>query len=287
MHRILVLVGAHRHDADDRGDETEGARDQRKEHHAEHAGREVDAGPGGAHGEPAAEDHRADVLRGRRLEQVRAAARAVAHVVADEIRDDGGVARVVLRNPRFHLADEVRTHVGRLGVDTAAELGEERHEARPEAVADDQERDLLVGDSERAHEGEQAADAEQAHGDDEQPGDGAAAQCDLQCAVEARAHRRRRPEVSPDGHEHADVACDARAERAEHEGERGRDRHVEGRGGVVRVVRPDGGVEHEDEHGDAGADHRDSPVLPAEERPSLMAAAMSCICGVPVSAAST
>ena len=35
-----------------------------------------------------AEDHRADVLGGGRLEQVRATAGAVADVVADEVRDD-------------------------------------------------------------------------------------------------------------------------------------------------------------------------------------------------------
>ena len=75
-----------------------------------------------------AEDHRADDLGGRRLEEVGAAAGAVADVVADEVGDDGRVARVVFGDAGFDLADEVGADVGGLGVDTAAELGEEGDE---------------------------------------------------------------------------------------------------------------------------------------------------------------
>ena len=78
-----------------------------------------------------AEDHRADVLGGGRLEEVGAAAGAVADVVADEVGDDARVARVVLGDARLDLADEVGADVGGLGVDAAAELGEERHEEAP------------------------------------------------------------------------------------------------------------------------------------------------------------
>ena len=92
-----------------------------------------------------AQDHGADVLGGRGLEQVGAAAGAVADVVAHEVRDDGGVARVVLGDARLDLADEVGADVGGLGVDTAAELGEEGHEGGAEAEADDQERRLVDG----------------------------------------------------------------------------------------------------------------------------------------------
>jgi hypothetical protein len=57
------------------------------------------------------QDHGADVLGGRRLEEVGTAARAVADVVADEVRDDGRVARVVLGDARLDLADEVGADV--------------------------------------------------------------------------------------------------------------------------------------------------------------------------------
>ena len=48
------------------------------------------------------------------------AASAVAHVVANEIRDHGGVARVVFRDAGFDLAHKVRAHIGCLGIDAAA-----------------------------------------------------------------------------------------------------------------------------------------------------------------------
>ena len=100
-------------------------------------------GPAGRQGDAVdgdAEDHRADVLGGGRLEEVGAAAGAVADVVADEVRDDAGVARVVLGDAGLDLADEVGADVGGLGVDAAAELGEEGDERGAEAEADDQER---------------------------------------------------------------------------------------------------------------------------------------------------
>src|SRR5437660_1450341 len=146
----------------------------------------------------AAEDHRPDVLRRRRFEQVGAAARAVADVVTHQVGNDGRVAWIVLRDAGLDLPDQIRAHVGRLGVDPAAELREERHEARAEAVADDQQRNLLVGDAEGAHRREETPHAEEAHGDDEEAGDGAAAERDLERAVEARAHRGSGPQVGPD-----------------------------------------------------------------------------------------
>ena len=83
--------------------------------------------------ESGGQDDGADILGRGGFEQVRAAARAVAHVVAHQIRDHGGIAMVVLRNPRFHLAHQVRTHIGGFCVDTPAELREERHKTGAEA----------------------------------------------------------------------------------------------------------------------------------------------------------
>ena len=92
-----------------------------------------------------AEDHRADVLGGGGLEEVRAATGAVADVVADEVRDDARVAGVVLGDALLDLADEVGPDVGGLRVDAATELGEQRHERGAEAEADDEERRLGDG----------------------------------------------------------------------------------------------------------------------------------------------
>ena len=140
-HRVLlaVVLGEERHgrQADDRREDAERAQDQREHDPLDVAGHGVDGD---------AEDHRADVLGGHRLEEVGATAGAVADVVADEVGDDGRVARVVLGDAGLDLADEVGADVGGLGVDTTAELGEQGDEAGAEAEADDQERrDLPAG----------------------------------------------------------------------------------------------------------------------------------------------
>ena len=90
-----------------------------------------------------AKNHRADIFRRRGFEQIRAAAGAIANVIADKIRDDRGVARIVFRNSRLHFANKVGADVRRFGIDAAAELGEERDEGRAKAVPDDGERNFL------------------------------------------------------------------------------------------------------------------------------------------------
>src|SRR5207237_1061677 len=100
---------------------------------------------------------------------------AVADIVADEVRDDGCVARIVLRDAGFDLADEVGAHVRSLRINSAAELREERDEARAEAEADDEEGgDLRRVIEDAAVDEEDARDAEQAQRDDEEARNGAA-----------------------------------------------------------------------------------------------------------------
>ncbi len=82
--------------------------------------------------EQAAEQHRRDDGHRVGLEEVRSHARAVAHVVADVVGDHRGVARIVFRNARFDLADEIRADVRTLGEDAAAESREDRDERAAE-----------------------------------------------------------------------------------------------------------------------------------------------------------
>src|SRR4029077_14282407 len=110
------------HDADDRGDQAEGARYQRKQDAAQaEVGKQTDP-----------ENHGADVFRGGRFEQVGAAAGTVADVVTHQVGNHRRVARVVFGNARLHLADEVGADVGGFRVDAAAELGEQRDERSAE-----------------------------------------------------------------------------------------------------------------------------------------------------------
>ncbi len=68
---------------------------------------------------------------------------AVADVVADVVRDDGRVARVVLGDARLDLADEVGADVGGLREDAAAEPGEHRDQRAAEREADQVARRVL------------------------------------------------------------------------------------------------------------------------------------------------
>ena len=71
-----------------------------------------------------------------------------------------GIARIVFGNSGFDFADQVSADVGRLGIDTAAQLGEERDERCAETVADDCERNLLRIMAERFKQRVKPADAE-------------------------------------------------------------------------------------------------------------------------------
>ena len=126
MHRVFVFAAVHDAHAHDAGDEVDGLHDQREENALESEDRI----------ERRAEDHGADVFGGGRFEDVRAAARAVADVVADEIGDDGRVARIVFGNAGLDLADQVGAYVRGLGINAAAQLGEERDQRSSEAEAD-------------------------------------------------------------------------------------------------------------------------------------------------------
>ena len=84
-----------------------------------------------------AEDDRRDERHLVRLEQVGGHAGAVADVVAHVVGDGGRVARVVLGDAGFDLADEVGADVGGLGEDAAADTEEQREQRAAEPEADE------------------------------------------------------------------------------------------------------------------------------------------------------
>src|SRR5699024_9515896 len=81
-------------------------------------------------------------------------------VVAHVVGDHGRVARVVLGNARFDLADEVRADVGRFRVDAAADAGEQAHEARPERETDEGFHRVAESEEQEEHH-EETADTKQ------------------------------------------------------------------------------------------------------------------------------
>ena len=207
VHRVFVFAAVNDAHADDARDRVDGLHDQREED-------ALDAEDGI---ERRAQDHRADVFRGGGLEDVRAAARAVADVVADQVGDHGRVARIVFGDAGLDLADQVRADVGGLGVNAAAQLREQCHQRRAEA-----ESYQLVGNLLRIME--PAEDAETAArrraGRAPRPPDPVTApprSAILQRLSDARARRRADSDIGADRDAHAAVAGQRRASRADDE----------------------------------------------------------------------
>ncbi|MNI28248.1 hypothetical protein D3C73_820160 [compost metagenome] len=106
----------HKQRADDRSDDRHTAQHQRIQHR-------IGAGLGQ---HQAAQQHGGD--HGDRIgfKQVGGHAGAVADVVTDVVGDHRRVARVVLGNARFDLADQIGADIGPLGEDAAAQAREDR-----------------------------------------------------------------------------------------------------------------------------------------------------------------
>ena len=172
-------------------------------------------GVGGIEGHQGqAQDQRGDDGDLVALEDVGGHAGAVADVVADEVGDDGRVARVVLGDVLLDLADEVGADVGGLGVDAAADSHEQGEQRAAEA-----ESEQGVG-SGRAEDDEDDGAAEQAQAVGQHPGDRAGVVGDGQGLVEAAPGGGCGPDVGLDGHAHAELADEERERRAHDEGDR-------------------------------------------------------------------
>ncbi len=219
--RHAAAVGAarrHREDPDHRGE------------HADRGDQQREGQPGVAEGD-LAEDEGGHEGHGVGLEEVRRHARAVADVVAHVVRDGGGVARVILGDALFDLADEVRADVRGLGEDAAADAHEHRQQRGPEAEA---LQDLgRVGRVDEYYAGR----AEQAQPHGEHADDAARAESDLRGLVRdlgevlgrpALGWRRltggrRDPHIAAHREPHADIAGRRREESADQEKDRASD----------------------------------------------------------------
>ena len=144
------------------------------------------------------EQDRGDHGHGVRFEEVGRHARAVTDVVADVVRNDCGVARIVLGDAGLDFAHKVRADVSRLGVDPTTQPGEHRNEARAEGQAH-QNIGILEDQVRGGH-------SQQAEANHHETGDGAAAERDLQRFVQAATGSFGGAHVRPHGDVHADVS---------------------------------------------------------------------------------
>ncbi len=237
----------HDGDADDGGDEIDRLDDQGKEN-------ALDAEDGK---ERRAQDHGADVLSRGGFEDVRATARAVANVVANEVGDHGRVAGIVFGDASLNLADEIGAYIGRFGVNAAAKLREEGYQGCAKAKADQ-----FIGRGlrmlEAAEEEEEDADAEQRESHDHESGDRATTQGGLERPAEAGAGRAGRADIGPDGDKHAGEAGEPRTDGANQKA----DDDLVGEGSGERREPISNKEEHGQHHGDDG----DGSILPGHER---------------------
>ncbi len=136
-----------------------------------------------------AQNHRGDDRDFVAFENVGRHTGAVADVIADVIGNRGGVTRIVFGNAGFQLSDQVGPHVGRFGVNAAADSHEQGQQRAAEAEA----QQGLVGVFAVDQEDDRAAQQSQAVG--QHAGDRAGAISQLQrrrqnCVWAAAATRK-------------------------------------------------------------------------------------------------
>ncbi|OPZ81450.1 MAG: hypothetical protein BWY77_00638 [bacterium ADurb.Bin431] len=126
--------------------------------------------------------------------EVSAHAGDVADIVADVVGDGGRIARIILRDVGFDLADQVGPDIRRLGVDAAADAGEEGlgrgAHAESQHGGGDQDQIMAVttlDGIDMAQDEKPERNVEQGQTDDHQPHHRTAAEGDAQAAVQGLA----------------------------------------------------------------------------------------------------
>ena len=207
VHDLAAFAGGDEEGADDGRDDGNRAEHQRKQHRS----------LAHVHHHQAAQQHGGDQGDGVGFEQVGRHAGAVADVVADVVGDDRRIARIVLGNAGFDLADQVRAHVGALGEYAAAQARENRDQRAAEGETD-QRAQGAFRIAEQAQHGEVVAgDAEQPQAHHQHAGDGAAAERDFERGVDALMRGLRGAHVGAHRDEHADIAGEPRENGAHRE----------------------------------------------------------------------
>ena len=197
-----------------------------------------------------AEEHDGDERDRVGLEEVGGHAGTVADVVADVVGDHGRVSRVVLGDSRLDLADEVGADIGGLGVDAAAEAGEDRDQRAAEGKTDEVLGCGVLALVEPLDENPVVAGhAEQPEADNQQARDRPGGECDPQRRRDALLGCLRGTDVRADRDVHPDEAGCRREDGADQEADRRIPAEV--------VPEPD---DEEEDDGDEG----DRRVLAAE-----------------------
>ncbi len=152
------------------------------------------------------------------LEKIGRHAGAIADIVADIVGDGRGIARIVFRDSRFDLADEIGADIRAFGENAAAETGEDRNQRGAETERDKRiNRFAAVGIMmQRAGENEIiGSDANQSEAGDEHARDRARLEGNVEARGQGLGRGLRRADIGANRHIHADEAGGARQNRAD------------------------------------------------------------------------
>ena len=213
------LLRAHEEDADDREQDAH----RGDQHRCQHGFHLQGFGTGRRKGRSAQRrrgQHRAAIA----LVKVGAHAGHVAHIVAHVVGDGRGVARIILGDARLDLAHQIGAHIGRLGVDAAADTCEQglRRGAHAESQhrrRDDHEFLRPCGIDKPGQNHVPERDVQQSEAHDHQTHHRTAAESDFQTAVQRLPCGIGRAGRSVGGGFHTEVAGQSREESARDEGE--------------------------------------------------------------------
>ena len=148
------------------------------------------------------------------LEQVRAHAGHVADIVTDVIRDNRRVSRVILRDARLNLTDQVGTDIGCLRIDTAAHTGKQCDGRCTQAEA---RKHIHVAGDQVDHADAQHAEACHAHTHDR-----TACECGGQGSIHTVLSRRiGGADIRLNRNGHAEIAGQRGEQGAEHKADGG------------------------------------------------------------------
>ncbi len=221
VHRAHDVVAAAQADevgANDRGDDADAA-DQQRQRHQRHQVVCVFQQQRSQH-------HRGADSYDIGFEQVGCHARAVAHVVAHVVGDNGRVARVVLGNSCFDLAHQVGPDICRLGKDPAAQTREDRDERCSECQRGKRLDNgaVIAADGVASHVDQivvEHRDGEQREAGHQHAGDRTGPEGQRQPLLQTLLGGSGGADVGADRDVHPDEACRARKHRADQKANRG------------------------------------------------------------------
>src|SRR5690606_3214667 len=139
-------------------------------------------------------------------------------IVPHIVRNGGGVQGVILRNTCFHLAHQVRSNVGGLGVDSPAHTGEKSYGGCPQGKARKYVQNFGQGPALSAVDHKKYAQSQYPETHDPKAHYGSTGKGHFQCLAQGSPGRLGGPYVGLGGHPHPDKASQGGTDGTDNKG---------------------------------------------------------------------